>query len=222
MFRVGRAQILRTPNHRMNKTRRFRRGMDLAHDDAKMRRVEGVTPRVSFADLQRMPDDGNRYELYDGELRVVPSPLPIHEIVKWRLLEQLLRYAATHGGEIFDAPFDIALSEYDVVQPDIVYFSPATAARIRLREHVRFAPQLAVEVLSPSTARFDRVRKRALLERYQVAEYWIVDPDAKQLEASILTGDRFASAVVIRSAQYPSPTLAGLAIEISPLFAGLD
>lgn len=79
--------------------------------------MEGLKRRVSFADLQRMPDDGHRYELYDGELRVIPSPLPIHEVVKHRIREQLVRYAAVHGGQVFDAPFDIALSEYDVVQP---------------------------------------------------------------------------------------------------------
>ncbi len=60
---------------------------DTHYDDAKMRRVEAVKPRVSFADLQRMPDDGNRYELYDGELVVVPSPLLRHQIVAGRLYE---------------------------------------------------------------------------------------------------------------------------------------
>ena len=63
----------------------------LASDDARMRRVDAVKPRVSFADLQRMPDDGNRYELYEGELRVVPSPLLWHQIVSGRLYEALVR-----------------------------------------------------------------------------------------------------------------------------------
>jgi Uma2 family endonuclease len=154
-----------------------------------MRRVETVKPRVSYADLQRMPDDGRRYELYDGELCVVPSPLPIHEIVKLRLLERLLRYARRYGGKVFDAPFDIVLSEYNVVQPDLIYFGPESARRIRLHEHVRFAPDLAIEVLSPSTAGIDRGRKRDLLARYRVAEYWIVDPDRRQVEQYLLQPD---------------------------------
>src|SRR5687767_5681643 len=68
-----------------------------------MRRMEGLKRRVSFADLQRMPDDGNRYELYDGELRVVPSPLPIHQIVVMRLLDVLVEFSRRAGGQVFTA-----------------------------------------------------------------------------------------------------------------------
>src|SRR5690242_1329253 len=95
-----------------------------------MRRVEAVRPRISFADLQRMPDDGNRYELYDGELWVVPSPLPIHQIVAARLYAALMEHAREHGGVALFAPLDIVFSEYNVVQPDIVYFAPETVARL--------------------------------------------------------------------------------------------
>jgi Uma2 family endonuclease len=93
-------------------------------DDARMRRVEAAKRRVSFADLQRMPDDGNRYELYDGELRVVPAPLPIHQRVAARLHLLLAEYAKSAGGEVFFAPFDIVLTEYDVVEPGLMYFGP--------------------------------------------------------------------------------------------------
>jgi Uma2 family endonuclease len=184
--------------------------------------MEAVKPRVSYADLQRMPDDGCRYELYDGELRVVPSPLPIHEIVKRRLFEQLLRHAAAHGGEAFDAPFDIVLSEYDVVQPDLLYFSPESARRIQLREHVRFPPDLAIEVMSPSTARIDRIRKRATLERYLVPEYWIVDPDRCRFEACVVREGRYEQAADMRVGEYVSATLPQLIVQIDPLFRDLE
>lgn len=187
-----------------------------------MRLVEAVKPRVSFTDLQRMPEDGNRYELYDGELRVVPSPLPIHEIVKRRLFERLIGYSAVHGGEVFDAPFDIVLSEYDVVQPDILYFAPASARRIRLREHVRFAPDLAIEVVSPSTARADRTFKRRLLERYRVPGYWVVDPDAQRIEVSTLVASRYDGPRMIAGARFEPAALPGLTIDLDELFVGLD
>jgi len=187
-----------------------------------MRRVEALKPRVSFADLQRMPDDGNRYELHDGELRVVPSPLPIHEIVKRRLLEMLIRYAATTGGEAFDAPFDIVLSEHDVVQPDLLYFGPEAAARIPLREHVRFRPDLAIEVLSPSTARVDRGRKLDLFARHLLPEYWIVDPDSRTIEAWVLRHDEYTDPVVWRTGRRAAFTQPGLVVDIEHVFAGLD
>jgi Uma2 family endonuclease len=85
-----------------------------------MRRVEAVKRPVSYADLQRMPDDGNRYELYDGELWVVPSPLPIHQIVSRRLFVALFEWTSRRGGEVFYAPFDVVFSEYNVVQPDLI------------------------------------------------------------------------------------------------------
>ena len=73
--------------------------------------MEAVKQPVSYADLQRMPDDGNRYELYDGELSVVPSPLPIHQIVSKRLFVALFQWTQDNGGEVFYAPFDIVFSE---------------------------------------------------------------------------------------------------------------
>lgn len=82
--------------------------------------MEVVRPRVSYADLERTPEDGRRYELYDGEVFVVPSPLPIHQMVVQAILQLLDRYTTTHGGLVLVAPLDIVLTEFDVVQPDLV------------------------------------------------------------------------------------------------------
>jgi Uma2 family endonuclease len=175
-----------------------------------MRRVERVRARVSFADLQRMPDDGNRYELHDGELCVVPSPLPIHQIVAQRLFLALNEFARDDGGAVFMAPFDIVLSDYDVAQPDLIYFGPEAARRIDIREHIPFAPDIAIEVLSPTTARLDRGRKCDLFARYGIAEYWIVDPDARLAEVRILDAGRYSEPLIIRSGRYESRTRTGL------------
>lgn len=184
-----------------------------------MRRVEGVTRRVSFADLQRMPDDGKRYELYDGELHVVPSPMPRHQRVAQRLLGSLQDYARAAGGEAFIAPLDIVVSEYDVVQPDLVYFGPHRAARINPDEAIRFLPDLAIEVLSPSTARTDRGRKRLLLERAGLAEYWVVDPITSSIEVYVLREGRFEDRTPVTD-RLESPTLLGLIVSLSDLFGG--
>jgi Uma2 family endonuclease len=198
--------------------RLIRGGTKLAHDDAKMRRVEATKQRVSFADLQRMPEDGKRYELYDGELHVVPAPVPIHQLVAQRLFAILLDFSRHSGGQVFVAPFDIVLTEFDVVEPDLIYFGPEAAKRIKPREYVRFPPDIAVEVLSPSTARIDRGRKRDLLARHGVPEYWIVDPDVRTLEAHVLAEGRYGTPISVAAGRFESAAQPGLAVEVEPLF----
>jgi len=179
--------------------------------------MEAVRRRVSFADLKRMPDDGNRYELYDGELRVVPSPMPRHQIVSMRLTEVLIEYRRLHGGLVVTAPFDIVLSDYNVVEPDVIYFKPDTATRIELDRHVRFAPDLAIEILSPSTAAIDRGRKRDLLARYAVPEYWVVDMKKRTLHrfSGPREGDYPAATLFREGEEVASVTLPGVAIRLA-------
>jgi Uma2 family endonuclease len=210
-----------TPAREMADSGGFLHGTPIATDDATMRGVQTVKRRVSFSDLQRMPEDGNRYELYDGELRVVPAPLPRHQIVSRRLFEVLLEHQRRHGGTVFYAPLDIVLSEYDVVQPDLLYFNVETARRVRPDEYVRFPPDLAIEILSPSTEAIDRGRKRDLYARYGVREFWIVDAKAHRIEVSVLTPDGYRRPRVIAGEGLASPTVAGLIIDLPPIFEGL-
>jgi len=144
--------------------------------------MKAVRPRVSYADLERAPEDGRRYELYDGEVFVVPAPLLKHQWAQHRVAEILYRYAADHGGVPGQAPLDVAFSDYDVLQPDVVYFTSAHAHFIDPSRVIRHSPDLCVEVLSPSTAATDRGKKMQMFARYQVPEYWIVDPDAETIE----------------------------------------
>jgi Uma2 family endonuclease len=87
-------------------------------------------------------------------------------------------YASSHGGLAVQSPVDIVFSEHDVLQPDVAYFSAPRAAALHLRRPVRIAPDLVVEVRSPSTESTDRGRKVQTFERFGVPEYWIVDPEA--------------------------------------------
>ncbi len=184
-----------------------------------MRRMDAVKPPVSFADLQRMPDDGNRYELYDGELWVVPAPLPIHQIVAGRLHAALLEHVRRHGGLTYFAPLDIVLSEYNVVQPDVVYFGPETVARLDPLEYIRFPPDAAFEVLSPSTARNDRGRKRELMERFGVREYWVIDPRGQFIEISRLIGDGYGELLVVSEGRCASSVISGFDVDLAEMFA---
>src|SRR5215204_3405952 len=117
-------------------------------DDGKMGAVERVQPRVSFADLERAPEDGRRYELYDGEVYVVPAPIPLHQVVQYAVTELLVERCREYGGFAVSSPIDIVFSEHDVLQPDVVFFGPARAHLVDLHRVIRHAPDLCVEILS--------------------------------------------------------------------------
>lgn len=119
------------------------------------------------------------------------------------------------------APFDIVLSEYNVVQPDVIYFGAESARRINLREHVRFTPDLAIEVVSPSTSRNDRGRKRDLMATRGVPECWIVDPDSHCIELSVLREGTYGRPQIVSGGRFISPTVAGLEIDLVELFRDL-
>jgi Uma2 family endonuclease len=176
--------------------------------------MAGVTvahPRVSFADLEQWPEDGRRYELYDGEIYVVPSPLPLHQVVAARLYDILRDYAQAHGGIVLFAPLDIVLTDYDVVQPDLLLFTRQRQNLIKLRKVTRYAPDLAIEIVSPGTASNDRGRKKNLFARHGVQEYWLVDPDAIRIEVYALSGDQFLIASAATGAEaVRSPLLPAL------------
>ncbi len=140
---------------------------------------------LTYDDLQRFPDDRLRRELIDGELVVTPAPGTHHQAVVLELGARLLSYVKEHGGRVFVAPTDVFLSDRDVVEPDVLFVRPEHAGRVEPR-FVRSAPDVVVEVSSPSTRRLELTRKRALYERYGVSEYWYVDLDADRVEVHSL------------------------------------
>ena len=173
--------------------------------------MKAAYPRVRFADLERWPEDGRRYELYDGEVYEVPSPFPLHQMVSARLHLALAGYVREHGGIVLYAPLDIVLTEYDVVQPDLLLFTREREHLVDARNVTRVPPDLAVEILSPGTAMNDRGRKKQLLARHGVREFWLVDPEAERVEVYALNGDQFVLANMANGpALVKSPLLPGL------------
>lgn len=172
-----------------------------------------IRPRVSYSDLVQQPEDGRRYEIYDGEVLVVPSPLPLHQIVADNLYLLLSDYAKAHGGLAITAPLDIVFTEFDVLQPDLVLFAAARRHLVKLDEVIRHAPDLVVEVLSRSTEATDRGKKLQTFARFGVPEYWIVDPRAPTIEVLRLNGavyelhSKASSSEVARSATLPDLTI---------------
>jgi Uma2 family endonuclease len=138
---------------------------------------------MTYPDYAALPDDGRRYELYDGELVELTSPTLRHQRAIRHLVGILDKHVRTQNlGEVVPAPFDVILSETTVVQPDIVFVA-RDRARTLTDRGIEGPPTLAVEVLSPSTAGRDRGRKKALYARYGLPYLWLVDPSDESLEA---------------------------------------
>jgi Uma2 family endonuclease len=132
--------------------------------------------------LATLPDDGNRYEIIGGVLLVTPSPVRLHQRAVWELVSSLRTYVKQLGGlEALASPADIRAGRQTSVQPDVF------VARMEGDERDREWPEvaslvLAVEVVSPSSARADRNQKRRLYQRERVAEYWVADLDSRMIE----------------------------------------
>jgi len=133
--------------------------------------------KLTYADYELLPDDDLRHEIIDGEHYVTASPVTRHQRISLSLLHLIQSYLDTHLiGELFSAPFDVVLSFHDVVVPDLIYLSKARAHLLTVK-NLQGAPDLVVEILSPSTKPRDERLKRNLYERVGVSEYWLVDPD---------------------------------------------
>lgn len=143
--------------------------------------IEAPRRHWTAEEVRALPDDGKRYEVVDGELLVTLAPMPRHQRVVGELYFQLQQYLRTHPvGEVLASPADIELALDTLVQPDLFVFLPATEP---LRTWKELPPLLlAIEVLSPSTARSDRVLKRGRYQRAGFPEYWIVDPESRTVE----------------------------------------
>jgi len=181
--------------------------------------MKAASPRVSFAELQQWPDNGRRYELDDGQVIVVPTPFPRHQRVASHVGDVLDEYEHATGGIVFKVPIDIVFSEYDVFQPDVVFFRKERRHLIHMMKATRVPPDLAVEVLSRSTETRDRGRKMQTFARFGVPEYWIVDPVANTLEIYVLEGSGYRLAGAYDEGQeVSSPTLPGLSFSARRIF----
>jgi Uma2 family endonuclease len=141
-----------------------------------------VIPKLSFEEFRQLPSDGKRYELVCGEVHVTPAPATRHQAIVQNLAGNLWPHVIkNHLGEVWTAPLDVRLSGETALQPDLVFISNARAGIIQ-ENWIAGAPDLVVEVLSPSTATYDRATKLPLYAEAGVPEVWLVDSQAKTLE----------------------------------------
>ena len=177
-----------------------------------------VKPKLTYEDYAELPDD-ERCELIDGELIPMPSPSVFHQLLIFSIGVPLREFVKRLSlGEVVPSPIDVILSATNVVQPDLIFVSNERS-HIIAEANIRGAPDLAIEIISPSTERRDRIVKRNLYARHGVKEYWLVDPYAKTITVLILGADGYSAYAVFGEGDIlTSPTLPGFALNLSELF----
>jgi len=178
-----------------------------------------ATRLLTYEDLERLDGDGKRYEILDGRLIELASPEVVHQRVLRRLLGWFDNFVTAHDlGEVFGAPLDVRLSTHNIVQPDLIFVSYARFGVVEKRP-IEGAPDLLVEILSPSTGARDRGEKMVIYARHGVREYWLVDIDHQVVTVFGLVGDRY-EILPQNEGTARSSVLAGLSIDLTALFAG--
>ena len=180
------------------------------------------SPKCTYDDFVQFPDDGKRHEIIDGEHYVTPSPNTKHQAVSANLLFSIHAYLRQHPiGHVFSAPFDVVLSNFDVVEPDLLYVSRERLT-VLTKAHVRGAPDLVVEILSPGTRRTDERTKLNLYERFGVGEYWVVDPERDAVLVHRRDSEAFAKPIEFRASddgELTRPHLPGWSAPLREAFA---
>jgi Uma2 family endonuclease len=157
-----------------------------------VRAANPAAVKLTYDDFVLFPDDGKRHELIDGEHYVTPSPNTKHQRVAGSLHLLIGAWLEDHRiGQIFFAPYDVVFSEFDVVEPDLLFLSNERAAQVITPLHAKGVPELVIEIASKGTRKRDETIKRRLYERSGVSEYWVVDPVIDVIRLYRREGDGF-------------------------------
>ncbi len=175
--------------------------------------------RYTYADYEKLPDDGRQYQVIEGELFVTPAPVPKHQLVAGAIYGEMRAHVRTHGlGVVFVSPIDLMLADDTVVQPDVAFVA-ADRKDLIGEKFLERAPDLVVEVLSPSTRRIDLVRKRKVYEEHGVREYWVVDPEVDRVEVFVREEGRLVLREEVTEGEVRSlEAVEGLAIPLATVF----
>lgn len=177
------------------------------------------TTRYTWTDY-RCWDDGRRWELLDGVAYLMSGPRTLHQAVIGSFYVAMTRALRGRTCSVYLSPLDVRLSDHDVVQPDLM----VVCDRAKITDtHIEGPPRLAVEILSPSSQRHDRVRKLEVYARYGVKEYWIVSTEPPMLEVLVLDGATYRTvAAHTEVGRVRSPSVPGLELDLSEAFEPCD
>lgn len=175
----------------------------------------------TVTDLNELPEDGNRYELLQGELIVSPSPGRTHQrLLRWLTVRLDAATKEAKAGEAIVGPMDVQLSAIDLVEPDLFYIRDDQADQYKDR-YFEGAPAFVIEVVSPSSGTYDRIRKSGLYMNSGVEEYWVIEPDKHRV--LIHTANASTSTPrVVTSGGLTSVVLPAFKVDVDDLFAAAD
>ncbi len=177
-----------------------------------------TTPRLTYQDYANLEGD-ERYELLNGELILVGSPNEDHQIASMKIGYRMYSFVEENNlGQVFHAPYDVLFTDTDVAQPDILFVSNERE-HIRTPANIQGAPDLIVEVLSPSSVRRDWHDKRGLYASHGVREYWIVDPVHQIVSILLLQdGELEVDGTYTEGDTIASSTLEGFSVSLNDIF----
>lgn len=181
-----------------------------------------IQPVLTIADLDCTPDDGNKYELIEGEIYMSRAPSLTHQITLQNFLMTLGSYVTNNPiGIVVPGP-GVIFDDFNGVIPDIVFFSHERRAEIASGDRLSGAPDLVIEIISPGAEneRRDRVLKRRLYGRFGVKEYWLVDLASRSVEIYELADDGLElTAMFAGDDEMISVLLPGFRAKLADLFA---
>ncbi|MBI3359091.1 MAG: Uma2 family endonuclease [Nitrospirae bacterium] len=180
-----------------------------------------VVVKFTYEDYLLFPQDGKRHELIDGEHFMSPAPKTFHQSILGHLFTAFSNFLKQSKlGKVFMAPTDVVLSDLDVVEPDLLFIASANLHFIT-ENNIQGAPDLVVEVLSPSSRKTDEMIKRKLYQQYGVQEYWIVDPELQMVKIYRMTESGYVRTAELSSEKneiLTTPLLPGMEIELTAIF----
>ena len=181
--------------------------------------MPAVKEKHTIKDYKLLPE-GAPYQLIEGELVMTPSPTIFHQIISANLFKAIVKFMdEKKTGIVLYSPIDVYLGDENALQPDIVFISKQRRDLIK-DDGIHGAPDMVIEILSPSTAYYDIKKKYKIYEKFGVKEYWIVDPEMKSVELFTLTeqGKFLLSADFTNQGTIKSVILGGFEITLEEIF----
>ena len=194
---------------------------ELAEAQEEIIRKPAPKPPESVAEYLAMPEGAPYFQFVNGEAIEMPAPILLHQHIISNLNFYFVLFLKQHhiAGTVYPAPVDVYFTETDYFQPDLVFVSNERREILENRKNIKGAPDLVVEVLSPSTGYYDLSHKKAIYEQEGVREYWLVYPNELRVEVLQNTDNGF---VVLNQARKTgvvrSAVLEGFALEIAEIF----
>jgi len=173
----------------------------------------------TYEDYARLDDD-KRYEVIAGELLMAPAPGSFHQDVSANLHFLLLDHVRKlRLGKVLAAPLDVILDKQNVVQPDLVFIARANQSIIQ-SHGITGKPEAVIEIISNASVQRDRIRKKALYERFEIPEYWLVDPASRTIEILTLAEGRYQPfAFATEKGKIKSQVISGLELDLTEIFS---